>query len=198
VRLLTLLVLLASLTALAVTLQQDPDPIVEADEPAVFVCAALDCPTPPPPSSTVENRVKPSTTVNPAPPPEATDPPPTLEELTRFFALLALFDEIDRARNSVPPLLRVIRWCEAGSYIGLPFGETNYSAETHGYRGSSGGYQILRSTWLGWRSFHWLGDGYDRAVDAPDWIQDAVATEAFHRAGTRPWLASRGCWARYA
>jgi hypothetical protein len=189
VRLLTLLVLLASLTALAVTIQQDPDPIVDADEPAVFVCAALDCPTPPPPELD-----PPIVQVNWTPPPEATDPPPTLEQLVRFFQMLALLDEIDRARADVPPLLRVIRWCEAGSYIGLPYGETNYQADTHGYRGSSGGYQILRSTWLGWRTFHWLGDGYDRAVDAPDWIQDAVATSAFHRNGSRPWLASKVCW----
>jgi hypothetical protein len=163
------------------------------EEPVTFVCAALDCPPPalPEPSAPV-------TQLNLTPPPEATAPPPSLDELVRFFALLALLEEIDRTRNSVPPLLRVIRWCEAGSYIGLPYGETNYRADTHGYRGSSGGYQILRSTWLGWRSFHWLGDGYDRAVDAPDWIQDAVATAAFHRNGTRPWLASRGCWARYA
>lgn len=96
------------------------------------------------------------------------------------------------------PVLVAIRWCEAGRYLGLPFGQTNYSARTHGYSGASGGYQILRSTWLSWRTYVPGAEQYDAAYLAPSDIQDAVAQAALSRNGTTPWNPSRSCWGRYA
>jgi hypothetical protein len=102
-----------------------------------------------------------------------------------------------RARTApivIPRRLRVIRWCEAGSYLGLPFLSTNYRAFTHGFNGSSGGYQILRSTWRSWARSSGKGFRYAAAYLAPPDVQDWVALWGFTHNGTRPWNASRSCW----
>jgi hypothetical protein len=103
----------------------------------------------------------------------------------------------------VPHLLRVIAWCEAGSYIGLPKYQTNYSALNQQGSTASGGYQVLDSTWNGrpgqnngWKHYVPEAVQYARAVHAPPHVQDAVATAAFHREGTSPWNASRSCWVK--
>lgn len=95
----------------------------------------------------------------------------------------------------VPRLLKVIRWCEAGSYRNLPFLSTNYTAKTHGHTGSSGGYQILRSTWHTWAFASGRGLAYDAAYLAPPFVQDWVAVWGFTHNGSRPWNQSRSCWA---
>lgn len=52
---------------------------------------------------------------------------------------------------------------------------------------ASGKYQVLDSTWDGF-------GGYRRASDAPPEVQERWASEAFAKAGTRPWAASSHCW----
>jgi hypothetical protein len=105
---------------------------------------------------------------------------------------------IHDVHESVPSTLRVVRWCEAGRYINLPYGETNYTALTHGYSGSSGGYQIMQGTWLAYRSKVPGAEQYAIAQHAPFWIQDEVAMAIYDQGrGLQHWRWSKGCWAHY-
>lgn len=73
--------------------------------------------------------------------------------------------------------LEAIARCESGG---------DYQAENPTST-ASGKYQVLDSTWNGY-------GGYERASDAPPEVQEAWAREAYARAGTAPWRASRSCW----
>lgn len=121
----------------------------------------------------------------------------------RYLAVQSWLDAERRAfltavaatRAAVPPLLRSIRWCEAGSYVGLPHPETNYTAMTHGFDGASGGYQMVGSTWITWATEVGVDVArWPRAFLAPDWVQDQVATHGYATRGTSPWGPSAGCW----
>lgn len=146
--------------------------------------------------------VSPTTSTTAAPPPVCCD-----AGQVRYFAAVAaaereaadvarFLDVVAGIRAAVPGELRSIRWCEGGRYVGLPFGETNYAAVNQQGSSASGGYQVLDSTWRSWRRLVAGAERYARAVHAPSWIQDAVATAAYHRSGSTPWRASRACWAR--
>lgn len=113
----------------------------------------------------------------------------------RDAAARTFLQHVAEIRAAVPHELRVIMWCEAGSYLGLPRYATNYQAMTHGYDGASGGAQMLGSTWLAWaRAVGVDVTLWPRAFLAPDFVQDHVATYGYRTNGTRPWLASAGCW----
>ena len=130
-----------------------------------------------------------------------TQPTFTAQQLRYFAAIHAqeqavakFLRDVHAIRQAVPRELVPIRWCEGGTYIGLPFGQTDYDAYTHGYRGASGGYQIVRSTWHSWRRHVPGAERWDIAAHAPSWVQDAVATAGFRLEGKRPWYPSIGCW----
>jgi hypothetical protein len=111
----------------------------------------------------------------------------------------AFLAHVELARASVPPVMRAVRWCEAGRYIDLPYPQTHYAELDHTHVSSaSGGYQFLDRTWRDAVAAHFPAAAglWPRAGLAPDWFQDLVAT-AVHRAqGTTPWNASAGCWRR--
>ena len=75
--------------------------------------------------------------------------------------------------------LAAIARCESGG---------RYDAE-NATSTASGRYQALKGTWDGY-------GGYAEAKDAPPEVQEAWAREAYAKAGTRPWNASRHCWGR--
>lgn len=75
-------------------------------------------------------------------------------------------------------LTRIMR-CESG---GNPTARNTRS-------GASGLFQYLRATWNGY-------GGFLDAADAPAETQWARARADLARIGTRPWVASRACWAR--
>ena len=107
----------------------------------------------------------------------------------------AFLEAVAAIRADVPEGLRVIGWCEAGSYLGLERYSTNYAAMTHGHDGASGGYQTLGSTWLAWAGEIGVDVArWPRAYLAPDWVQDAVASHGYRTRGSTPWNASRSCW----
>jgi hypothetical protein len=164
VRLLTLLVLLASLTALAVAIQQDPDPIVDADEPAVFVCAALDCPTPPLPppttSSTTSSTLPETTTTTTAV--DLPDPPPVLE---RHEAPPPASSSSATADPDDDAVWRRLAGCESGG---------NWS-ETAGVH--EGGLQFLPSTWRAAGGTRYAEHAYEATAEQ----QIEVAREWWHR-----------------
>lgn len=109
---------------------------------------------------------------------------------------VAFLTSVAIARASVPDQLRVIMWCEAGRYLGLPIPQTNYQAKTHGYDGASGGGQAVGDTWLTWAGELGVDTArWPRAYLAPDWVQDQVLTHGYLTRGTTPWNASKGCWA---
>lgn len=113
-------------------------------------------------------------------------------ERAAFFAYVAAI------QAAIPRELIPARWCEAGNYIGLPYGQTNYAAYTHGWDGASGGYQMLKSTWERARRHVPGAERWAIAAHAPPFVQDAAATALFHtEGGMRPWAASRSCWSRY-
>lgn len=141
-----------------------------------------------------------------SPPAPASEPPTDAftAEQVQFLATMAWRDAEARAflehvaavRAAVPPLLRTVRWCEAGRYLGLPHPETNYQARTHGEDGASGGYQMLASTWRAWAAAAGVDvSAWPSAYLAPDWVQDQVATYGYQTHGTAPWTPSRSCWA---
>lgn len=107
----------------------------------------------------------------------------------------AFLQHVAAIRAAVPAELHRIMWCEAGSYLGLPYPQTNYQAMTHGYEGASGGGQALGSTWRTWARE--IGVDVARwpvAFVAPDWVQDLVLTHGYRTRGTSPWTASSSCW----
>lgn len=108
---------------------------------------------------------------------------------------VAFLTAVAAVRAAVPQQLRVIMWCEAGSYLSLPRYETNYAAMTHGHDGASGGAQMLGSTWLTWaREIGVDVARWPRAYLAPAFVQDLVATHGYHTRGTSPWGPSASCW----
>lgn len=166
----------------------------------LLLLAALGCE--PEPALIVTTAAPPST---PAPEPTAVSFTP---EQVRYLQAQAEAEQDRRdflsavaaARASVPHQLRTIGWCEAGRYLGLPFPATNYAEldDTGRRSTASGGYQALDGTWRSWVAAYapHLQGVYPRAGLAPDFVQDAVVTAAYHDLGTTPWEASRGCWAR--
>lgn len=78
----------------------------------------------------------------------------------------------------LPHVLLSIRWCES---------RNDYRAENR-HSTASGAFQVLDSTW-----HHFAG--YTRAKYAPRHVQDRQALRLFRASGTRPWNASRRCWA---
>lgn len=67
-------------------------------------------------------------------------------------------------------------------------GWPNHINSDHGPTSTaSGKYGVLDSTWDGYA-------GYERAMYAPEDVQDRWAREAYAKAGTTPWNASRSCW----
>lgn len=141
-----------------------------------------------PPTSTT------STTLEPEPAFTADEVRYLAAMAERDAAARAFLEHVAAIRAAVPWTLRVIGWCEGGRYLGLEFPLTNYAALNQQGSTASGGYQVLDSTWRTWRTYVAGAGVYERAVHAPDFVQDAVATAAYHREGTTPWNASRSCW----
>lgn len=81
----------------------------------------------------------------------------------------------------LPAIMLRIKTCESGG---------NYEAQNKRST-ASGAFQFLDSTWAGY-------GGYAKARLAPPRIQDEFALLTYQRSGTRPWNASKGCWARTA
>lgn len=75
-------------------------------------------------------------------------------------------------------ILHKIMMCESG---GNPTAQNPTSS-------ASGLFQVITSTWGNYA-------GYARAMYAPVAVQWRHARELFALAGTRPWAASRSCWA---
>lgn len=78
----------------------------------------------------------------------------------------------------LPLVLQRIRDCESGN---------DYTAENPRST-ASGAFQILDGTWNRF-------GGYRHAGHAPRRVQDAKALALYADRGTRPWNASRWCWA---
>lgn len=98
------------------------------------------------------------------------------------------------AGASMPSLLRRIGGCESS---GRPDGPLRWQADNP-TSSASGAFQILDSTWRGWARSYGADVGagqYARARHAPADVQTTVARRAFDAQGTRPWAASRSCWA---
>lgn len=94
-----------------------------------------------------------------------------------------------RGSSAFPKILYAIRSCESGSqHDGSP-SDVDYRSHNQQDSSASGAYQVLDGTW---DHFH----GYRRAYLAPSAVQDEWAVEAYRKAGTRPWSASRSCWSR--
>ncbi len=130
---------------------------------------------PPGPSSTVAPPTLPPTAAPPATEPQAAPPPPpavTVPPVTAGGAGVA-----SEGMPGQDVTLEAIARCESGG---------DYEAENPTST-ASGKYQVLDSTWDGY-------GGYERASDAPPEVQEAWAREAYARAGTAPWRASRSCW----
>lgn len=92
-------------------------------------------------------------------------------------------------KPKIPALLRRIRGCESGNGPHHP--GSYHITNGHGRSTSSGAYQFLDGTWARWRG----ESTAPRAYLASRAEQDAAAVRLFNAQGTRPWLASRGCWA---
>lgn len=97
--------------------------------------------------------------------------------------------------DGMPAQLRRIGGCESS---GRPDGPLQWTIVNRSGSSASGAFQILDGTWRSWRSAYGSDVGapaYARAKDAPPNVQVTVATRAYQRQGTRPWSASRRCWA---
>lgn len=148
-----------------------------------------------------------------APPPAAPVASPAALELSpdqvRYLAAVAahqqavaaFLNHVAAVRAAVPAEMVAVRWCEAGRYLGLPFGDTHYDELDHTGRRStaSGGYQYLDSTWRAMVAKYRpdLAGLWPRAGLAPSWVQDEIATATFHdpAEGIGHWNPSRSCWA---
>jgi hypothetical protein len=139
------------------------------DAPTPVAVPTTPPPTPAPSSSTAVPSPAPTTTAAPLP-----APPPRARA-----GRAATTDPPEGNAGAMEQQLAAIARCESGG---------RYDAENPRST-ASGRYQVLDSTWDGY-------GGWDRAVDAPPEVQEAWAREAYARAGTRPWRASRGCWGR--
>lgn len=94
---------------------------------------------------------------------------------------------------STPPQLWRIMWCESGRPYGLAAYTPNWHIENlHGKSTSSGGAQFLDGTWRAWRPPG--AEQWPRAMHAPWFVQLDAANRLYAAEGTRPWLASAGCW----
>lgn len=92
------------------------------------------------------------------------------------------------------PLQRAIGGCESS---GDPAGPLR-NVPNAGGSTASGPWQVLDSTWRSWRRAYGADLGaeqYARAMHAPVDVQREVVARALAAQGTRPWAASRGCWA---
>lgn len=86
----------------------------------------------------------------------------------------------------IPDVLFRIRFCESTN---------NYKA-AHTYSTASGAYQFLTGSWKAYG--HAGRYGTTRAAAATNAQQDEAALLTWRKDGTRPWLASRHCWANPA
>jgi hypothetical protein len=84
---------------------------------------------------------------------------------------------------AVPDVLLRIRFCES----------TNYYQAAHRVSSARGAYQFLTKSW------NWYGHAARYGVASADQAtpaqQDEAAVLTLRRSGTRPWAASRHCWA---
>lgn len=84
---------------------------------------------------------------------------------------------------AVPDVLLRIRFCES----------TNNYRAAHSVSSARGAYQFLTGSW------NWYGHaaryGVTTADQATPAQQDQAAVRTLRKSGTRPWLASRHCWA---
>lgn len=149
--------------------------------------AACSNPAPPAPTPTTPTTTAPSdpgreipTTAPPTapPPPVAVTAPRTVPAGAGTTALEAQPPTEGMPGQDVT--LAAIARCE-----GYP---DHVHSDHPGPSSASGKYGVLDTTWDGY-------GGYASAAEAPEDVQDAWAAEAYARAGTRPWRASRSCWA---
>ena len=80
-----------------------------------------------------------------------------------------------------PPILERIKQCESGG---------NYRA-VNPSSGAAGAYQFMYTTWRALPESR----GYSNASYAPSWLTGPGRAEPVRAMGTRPWDASRACWA---
>lgn len=142
---------------------------------ATTLAACSPTPTAPaPPPTTTTAPPAPTTAPTTAPPPQvAAHPPrPVPAEVGATTP-----EPTTEGMPGQEATLAAIARCESGG---------DYNAENPTST-ASGRYQVLDSTWDGY-------GGYERASDAPPDVQEAWAREAYARAGTTPWRASRSCW----
>jgi hypothetical protein len=146
---------------------------------ATTLAACSPTPTAPaPPPTTTTAPTEPTTAPTTAPPPQVAPP-----SAPRSAAAPAGVGGTVPATEGMPgqdETLAAIARCE-----GYP---DHVNSDHPGESSASGKYGVLDSTWDGY-------GGYESAADAPEDVQDAWAAEAYARAGTRPWRASRSCWA---
>jgi len=83
-----------------------------------------------------------------------------------------------QTHGGFPAVMLRIRWCES---------RDDYTARNP-TSSASGAWQFIDSTWANY-------GGYPRAYLAPPEVQDAKAMLTYQASGTRPWAASRSCWA---
>lgn len=83
----------------------------------------------------------------------------------------------------LPAVLLKIRWCES---------RNNYRA-ANPTSSARGAFQFLRSSWANYG--HARTYGVSQAHHATPAQQDMAALNTWRRSGTRPWNASRRCWA---
>ena len=105
----------------------------------------------------------------------APDPP----KVRRKAAMGQRGRSVGQCAGDMEACLAAIARCESGG---------RYDAE-NSTSTASGRYQVLKTTWAAY-------SGYVEAKDAPPEVQERWAREAFAKAGTRPWAASRHCWSR--